>query len=314
MSEPRPPRIVVFDLETTGLTPASRVIEFGAVTVDGATLAAVAPGIRLLVRADGLGPDVTAMTGISPSDLADKPDFAHRADEIFSALDGATWAGYNIARFDVPMLQREFARIGRPMPRCAGVIDVYAAASAWKLQDATGNLKLDTLSGWYGLGAERHDALDDARRTLDVLLRMLVSHAGSLRLVAEPAPGGWDAPPPPPEPTLLSRSDVDALRRSRGSARDWPPGAVAGASAEAVCRRAMDGAPPPPGCSAVAVQAAYRMRTGSCCAFLLRPRDVSSAGCVRAADMLAGAPSGDETKTFLYSRFVWVRLAAIAAE
>ena len=175
---PRPtdPRIVFFDLETTGVSGTSRIVQFGAVTVDPATLVEISR-VSLFVRAYGVTPEITRITHITPERIASEPEFAGRAEQIFSVLDGAVWAGYNIIKFDIPRIEYEFGLLGRPAPRCAGILDVYAVAAAWGLAEVTGNLKLDTLSQYYGYGIELHDAADDALKTFQVLRSMVSARA-----------------------------------------------------------------------------------------------------------------------------------------
>lgn len=170
------PRFVFFDLETTGVGATSRIIQFGATTVDPMTLVEISR-VSLFVRAHGITPDITRITHIAPDRVSAEPEFAGRAEQIFSVLDGAVWAGYNIIKFDIPRLKYEFGLLGHRMPRCAGILDVYAVAAAWGTVVHTGNLKLDTLSQYYGYGVELHDASDDALKTFQVLRSMVTARA-----------------------------------------------------------------------------------------------------------------------------------------
>ncbi len=56
-------------------------------------------------------PEVTAIHGISDSDVANKPTFAQVAKEIMEYIAGCDLAGYNSNQFDVPMLNEEFLRV-----------------------------------------------------------------------------------------------------------------------------------------------------------------------------------------------------------
>ena len=57
-------------------------------------------------------PDATAIHGIHDEDVADCPTFAERAEEILGLFDACDLCGYNVLRFDVPMLTEEFLRVG----------------------------------------------------------------------------------------------------------------------------------------------------------------------------------------------------------
>lgn len=105
--------IVILDVETTGLSvDADRIVELGAVKIRPdlqitAYLGRFNPGIPI-------SPDATAVHGITDADVADLNPFAASADMLKASLTDVDLAGYNIRRFDVPILQAEFARTGRP--------------------------------------------------------------------------------------------------------------------------------------------------------------------------------------------------------
>ena len=54
--------------------------------------------------------EATKIHGISDSDVAESPTFCEIAPEVFRLLEGCDLAGYNIIRFDIPMLIEEFLR------------------------------------------------------------------------------------------------------------------------------------------------------------------------------------------------------------
>ena len=56
--------------------------------------------------------EVTAIHGISDADVAQAPTFADLAPKLTELLRGVDLGGYNARRFDVPMLECEFARVG----------------------------------------------------------------------------------------------------------------------------------------------------------------------------------------------------------
>jgi DNA polymerase-3 subunit epsilon len=102
--------LAVFDIEATGINPrADRIIELSIVKLmppkgERQTHNFVLnPGIRI--------PDeAIAIHGITNEEVADKPLFKDMAADIYRILDGCDLAGYNIIRFDVPMLIEEFLR------------------------------------------------------------------------------------------------------------------------------------------------------------------------------------------------------------
>lgn len=102
--------LAVFDIESTGINPrADRIIELSIVKLlppkglHEVRTFVVNPGIPI-------PPESSAIHGIMDADVAGKPLFRDLAAEIYRFLDGCDLAGYNIIRFDVPMLIEEFLR------------------------------------------------------------------------------------------------------------------------------------------------------------------------------------------------------------
>lgn len=54
----------------------------------------------------------TKIHGISDEDIKDSPTFKHLAKEIAKFMEGCDLAGFNLIKFDVPMLVEEFLRVG----------------------------------------------------------------------------------------------------------------------------------------------------------------------------------------------------------
>lgn len=103
--------LAVFDIEATGLSPRSdRIVELSLARLmpDRSRTThtfRVNPGISI-------PPEATALHGISNADVATCPPFVTIAKEILGLFDGCDLGGYNIARFDIPMLEEEFLRVG----------------------------------------------------------------------------------------------------------------------------------------------------------------------------------------------------------
>jgi len=103
--------LVFFDLETTGIDPAAdRIVEI--------TLLRVSPAGEREERTHRVNPlrpipaEATAIHGISDIDVADAPPFRSLAAGILDFLADADLGGFNILRFDVPLLERELRECG----------------------------------------------------------------------------------------------------------------------------------------------------------------------------------------------------------
>ncbi len=103
--------LAFFDLETTGInTVTDRIVEISIVKV--------MPSGEKIIKTKKVNPTIpipaetTKIHGISDADVKDAPTFKDLAKEIAEFLKGADLAGYNILRFDVPVLVEEFLRVG----------------------------------------------------------------------------------------------------------------------------------------------------------------------------------------------------------
>ncbi|MBI3998157.1 MAG: 3'-5' exonuclease [Armatimonadetes bacterium] len=104
--------IVFIDLETTGVNHAAdRIIELSMIKVhpDGrreVLTRRVNPGIPI-------PPESTRFHGITDVDVAIAPPFAQVAPEVLAFIGDVDLAGFNIFRFDLPMLHRELSLAGQ---------------------------------------------------------------------------------------------------------------------------------------------------------------------------------------------------------
>jgi len=103
--------LVIFDIEATGIDIArDRIVELALVRLE--------PNGHEEIHEWRLNPqmpipkEATAIHGISDADIAQAPTFAEIAPALAELLRGTDLGGYNARRFDVPMLECEFARVG----------------------------------------------------------------------------------------------------------------------------------------------------------------------------------------------------------
>lgn len=101
--------LVFFDTETTGVDAANdRIIEISLLKLfpDGKEeikTFRINPGIPI-------PPAATAIHGIKDEDVKDKPPFSALAPTLLDILNGSDLCGYNLIKFDFPLLRMEFAR------------------------------------------------------------------------------------------------------------------------------------------------------------------------------------------------------------
>ena len=157
---------VVLDLETTGLSPErDRITEVGAVRARGGEVLAelrtfVRPGVPIPAA-------VTAITGITDTDVADAPEASTVLPTVVDFLGDAVLVAHN-ARFDLGFLRAAAVRLGLP-PLRPRVIDTAVLARRL-IRDEVRDVRLGTLARHlHAPDSPDHRALNDARATLHVL-------------------------------------------------------------------------------------------------------------------------------------------------
>jgi DNA polymerase III subunit epsilon len=157
--------LVVFDLETTGLdVNLDRIVQFAFIRVDPDKLVTewqelVHPGIPI-------PPEASRVHHITDAAVADKPGFAAFAGRITDFLRGCDLAGFNAARFDLQLLQAEMDRAGSPLDVSdRRMVDAQAIFHQRERRDLTAAYRFYCNKELTGA----HDALADARATLEVL-------------------------------------------------------------------------------------------------------------------------------------------------
>jgi len=101
--------LAFIDVETTGLNPyVDRIVELSILKIhpDGSKeykSHRVNPEMPI-------PPEATTVHGITDADVAGEPFFHRYAKSVRDFLDGCDIAGFNVIKFDLPCLEREFIR------------------------------------------------------------------------------------------------------------------------------------------------------------------------------------------------------------
>jgi DNA polymerase-3 subunit epsilon len=196
VAAPRPPRIIVFDCETTGIDfVRDQVIEL--CVQHGLDDAATSQTWRIK-PAVPIHPAAQAVHGITMAELEQCPPFAAFADEIsavFAAAD--VIVGYNLS-FDIDMLQSEYTRLGKPLLDLTGkkIVDAFRLwqqCEPRSLQHAHRRFVGDEF-------AAAHSASADVAATGRVLVGMLDHFNlkdqdwGQIASVCDPGRASWVGP------------------------------------------------------------------------------------------------------------------------
>lgn len=157
--------LVVLDLEATGTWIAKdKIIELAMVKSfpDGnreTFYRKINPGIPI-------PPVITQLTGLKDADVQDAPVFKDVAADIIAFIGRSDLAGFNVERFDLPLLEREMTEAGIKFEWQQ--LKIYDAQKIYHL-----NEKRD-LSAAYEFYCRKkldnaHSALADTEATLEIL-------------------------------------------------------------------------------------------------------------------------------------------------
>jgi len=163
-----------FDLETTGINIThDRIIEIAVIKM--------MPNGEVIRKANVLNPTIpipeesAAIHGLRDEDVKDKPTFKEVAKDYARLFEGADLAGFNVLKFDVPVLVEEFLRV-----------DIDFDYSRKKIIDAQKIFHLmekRTLSAAYKFYLNKefensHTAEADTEATMEVFLAQVARYEG----------------------------------------------------------------------------------------------------------------------------------------
>ncbi len=158
--------LAVFDLETTGTSVfEDRIVELAIVTIhpDGHReryVQRVNPGRPI-------PPEASAVHGIHDADVQDAPRFEELVPELLRRFTGVDLGGFNLLRFDLPLLKKELERAGASLPEeSRHVVDSQVIFHLMEPRNLGAAVRFYCDRELEGA----HGALADAEATLDVLL------------------------------------------------------------------------------------------------------------------------------------------------
>ncbi|GGH33676.1 DNA polymerase III subunit epsilon [Alsobacter metallidurans] len=177
-------REIVFDTETTGLSPlgGDRVVEIGCVEL--LNHMPTGQNFHVYINPERDMPQgAFAVHGLSSEFLSDKPVFAAIADAFVDFIGDAKLVAHNAA-FDIGFLNAELGRLGHGPIDQGRVVDTLAIA---KRKFPFAPASLDALCLRFGIDNSRrtkHGALLDAEILAEVYVELLGGRQTTLGLVA----------------------------------------------------------------------------------------------------------------------------------
>jgi DNA polymerase-3 subunit epsilon len=162
--------LTIFDLETTGVDPQTdRIIEFAAVRIfpEGVTEERrylLDPGVHIPEEA-------SAVHGYHDQDVVGCPRFAEVAAAIVEFL-GTDIGGYNVIRYDLPLLNAELQRVQMAYIKPRVIVDSLKIFAHKEPHTLTAAVRKYCQRDHEGA----HGALADSLATLDVLEGQLAAY------------------------------------------------------------------------------------------------------------------------------------------
>jgi DNA polymerase-3 subunit epsilon len=178
-------REIVFDTETTGLSPAGgdRMVEIGCIEIYNR----VETGRHFHAYFNPereMPSEAEAVHGLTTIFLSDKPRFSEKADELLDFMEDSPLVAHN-AGFDFGFLNFEFERCGRPSVSMSRMVDTLTLARS---KHPGAKHSLDALCMRFGIDRSqrvKHGALLDAQLLAQVYVELTGGRQIGLGLVAE---------------------------------------------------------------------------------------------------------------------------------
>jgi len=171
--------LAFFDLETTGTDPMrDKIVEIALVRLDPsggreATTRRINPGRPIPAEA-------TAVHGITDEDVSGAPTFSEVARGLLDVLKDADLAGFNVRRFDVPLLDREFRDCGLALALLTRrIVDVMTIFHKKEPRDLTAAVRFFLDRDHAGA----HGAEADVRASIEVLEAQLARYSDLPRTI-----------------------------------------------------------------------------------------------------------------------------------
>lgn len=177
-------REIVFDTETTGLSPAGgdRMVEIGCIEMIGRV--ETGRHFHCYFNPERAMPsEAEAVHGLSDIFLSDKPRFADKAEELLEFIGDAPLVAHN-AGFDFGFLNYELEQCGRSAICMSRMVDTLILA---RTRHPGAKHSLDALCTRYGVDRSqriKHGALLDAQLLAQVYIELTGGRQIGLGLVA----------------------------------------------------------------------------------------------------------------------------------
>lgn len=186
--------IIVFDLETTGLSSKNdRIIEIAAIKFsleDGYQMVEKDVYHQYINPGRPLEQTIIDLTGITDEQLADMPTEDKVLADIVKFFDGCILSGYNIDTFDMKFMNELYGRYGMFFNYPGTIDGIKMARNRLERGKDVEGFKLSVVGDYFGLEFNAHSAIEDARTTGKLVQIFLREYASEEAEPEEARPSG----------------------------------------------------------------------------------------------------------------------------
>lgn len=165
--------LVIFDLEATGLKISeARIIAIGAIKI-GLQGEVVDQFEALVNPLCEISDEILQLTGLKQEEITLSSPFANVGARLIQFMQGCDLGGFNVTRFDLPLLAEECARIGVDFPDPdTKIVDSQVIYHTYNPRTLTAALS----HYCHKDHSAAHDAMGDTIATVEVLEKQLETH------------------------------------------------------------------------------------------------------------------------------------------
>lgn len=155
-----PTDYVLIDIETTGFGCEDKVIQIAAVKVINDKIFDTFDSY-VSIGNSTLPTQITYLTNINEKILANAPTFTEVSDKLLDFIENFPIVGHNVKTFDLPFLARNGLDLKDRL-----AVDTVNLARTTPLN--VKNYKLETLTDFYKIETQAHNALNDVLATYEI--------------------------------------------------------------------------------------------------------------------------------------------------
>jgi DNA polymerase III alpha subunit (gram-positive type) len=167
--------IVVFDLETTGLSPRwNEIIQIGAVRIVAGTIREDDAFFSYVKPSEPIPPFITSYTGITEADVAGAPTAKHALPQFSRFCGDSLLVAHNGLSFDIAFIRESCDRHGLRTRNVNFVDSMHLSWHVWGRRQVSHSLssvqeRLKVTTG----GLRRHDVRGDVHITANCVCKMV---------------------------------------------------------------------------------------------------------------------------------------------